>query len=96
MHEHHISHLIPVIADFGVYIVNAQSKNRHLTANVKGEGDHNTIRDTLSETTDEDERHLQGVRNRVRAHILDRVEQMKAIRQQINYLSHVLVNHYSR
>jgi len=94
MHDNHMSHLTFAIAEFGVYVVNAQSENRHLTANVKDEGDHNTVSCALSETTDEDKRHLQGVCNRVRAHVLDRVEQMKAIRQQINYLSYIFVDYY--
>lgn len=81
MHEHHVSHLAPTIAGLGVYIVNAQSENRHLTTNMKDKGDHDAVSGALSETTDEDERHLQGICNRVRAHVLDRVEQMKAIRQ---------------
>ena len=81
MHEHHMSHLRPTITDFGIYIVNAQSKNRHLTANVKDESNHDTVSGALSKSTDESKWHLPDVCNRVRMYILNRVEQMKTIRQ---------------
>lgn len=91
-----MSHLAPAVVKLivSVYAVNAQSENRHLTANVKDKSDHNAVRGGLSNTTDEDEWHFQGVRNHVRTHVLDRVERVKAIRQQINYLSYVFADHY--
>ena len=76
-----MSHLRFTITDFGIYIVNTQSKNRHLTANMKDEGNHDTVSSALSKSTDESKWHLPGVCNRVRTYILNRVEHMKAIRQ---------------
>jgi len=56
-------------------------KIRNLTANVKDEDNHNTISGALSKSTDEGKRHLSGVCNRVHTYILNRVEQMKTIKQ---------------
>jgi len=56
-------------------------KVRNLTANVKDEDNHNTISGALSTSTDEGKRHLPDVCNRVHTYILNRVEQMKTIKQ---------------
>lgn len=96
MRAHDVPYFAVTNEGIGVYAVDAQSQHRHLAANVKDEGYHDAVGGGLSETADKHEGKLQGVRDHVGAQVLHRVEQMKAIGQQIDHPSYVFADRNSR